>query len=149
VIIHGIRVNEISDGVSIAAHSGTAFNPVVDQCIARVTSKGKLRGGVVYSGYTGQGGSIGMHVVGFDPLWINRDMLWMAFDYPFNQLGVKKVFGQVPASNQKALHFDLALGFKVEALVQDVFPDGDMILVAMYRDECRHLRIVPRATTKG
>ena len=30
---------------------------------------------------------------GWDPHWINRDMLYVVFDYPFNQLGVKRLFG--------------------------------------------------------
>ena len=51
-------------------------------------------GGVIFSNYTGE--SIAMHSAAWDQHWINRDMLFVIFDYPFNQLGVKRMFGQVP-----------------------------------------------------
>ena len=68
-------------------------------------------------------------------------MLWITFDYPFNQLGVKKLIGQVPSSNLKALEFDKKLGFKEEARISDVFPDGDLIVLSMRREDCRWLKI--------
>lgn len=75
-------------------------------------------------------------------------MLWITFDYPFNKLKVNKLFGLVRESNKKALAFDTKLGFKVEARITDVFPAHEaMIVLAMYRDDCRYLKMpVPRIT---
>jgi RimJ/RimL family protein N-acetyltransferase len=72
-------------------------------------------------------------------------MIWVCFNYPFVQLGCSKLFGQVPASNRKALEFDLKLGFIEEARVKDVFPDGDLIVIAMKREDCRWLKLKPRS----
>lgn len=130
----------------IAAAAGTIFNPAADTCIARVRD-GELLGGVTYTGYTGA--SIGMHVAGFADDWINRDLLWVCFHYPFAQLNVSKVIGQVPAHNTKALDFDLKLGFKVEARVPDVFPEGDLLVLGMYREDCRWLKLKPSSLTAG
>lgn len=138
-----IRVNDYMHGVAIAEAAGTVFNPH-DNCISRVTSKGNLMGGVVYTGYTGEWGSIGMHVTGFMPMWLNRDLLWTAFNYPFDQLRVRKIFIQVPESNARSLAFTSHIGFTVEHVIKDVYPDGDMILMAMYREDCRFLAITPR-----
>lgn len=135
------RFNHEPDGRAIARAAGTAFNPESDQCIARVRGD-ELLGGVVYTSYTGV--SIGMHVAGFDPRWINNDMLWVAFDYPFNQLGCKTIFGQVPEDNLHTLEFDKKLGFKEVARIADVFPGGDCIVLAMRREDCRWLRLRPR-----
>lgn len=88
-------------------------------------------------------------MAGFRPDWANRDMLWVAFDYPFNQLGCKKLFGQVPESNPKALEIDLKLGFKIIAKIDDVFPDGALIVVALDRDDCRWLNLKPRGLRTG
>lgn len=129
-------------GGAIAEAAGSFYNPVCDQCVARIEG-GELYGGAVYQRFTGA--SIGMHVAGFRSDWLSRDLLWAGFHYPFMQLGVKKVFGQIQASNTTALEFDLKLGFKIVATINDVFPDGDLIVVAMARDECRWLkRITPR-----
>lgn len=129
----------------IAAAAGAQFNMRFDQCIARVMD-GELAGGVIYSGYTKK--SISMHVAGFRDDWINRDMLWICFDYPFMQLGCEVLFGQVPSDNLRALEFDMKLGFKIRARIEDVFPDADLFVLAMRKDECRWLGLKPRRSIK-
>ena len=136
-----IVFNNHDHGHVIAHAAGTAFNHLVDTCIGRIAN-GKLLGGVLFQNYTGS--SIGVHVSGFADHWINRDMLWVCFHYPFVQLGCSKIFGQVPSTNSKALEFDLNLGFKEVARIEDVFPDGDLIVLAMKREECRWLGLKPR-----
>jgi hypothetical protein len=136
-----IVFNDHVHGYAIASASGTSFNPVVDICIGRVVDD-KLLGGVLFQNYTGS--SIGIHVAGFADHWINRDMLWVCFHYPFVQLGCSKLFGQVPSTNSKALEFNLNLGFKEVARIEDVFPDGDLIVLTMQREKCRWLKLKPR-----
>jgi hypothetical protein len=138
-----IRYDDNDDGVRIAGKAGTHYNPAVDVVIASVSADGELMGGVVYQGYTGA--SVQMHVASFMPNWITKDLLWVTFHYPFEQLGVKKVFGQVGVHNTKALEFDLKLGFKEETRIADVYPEGDMALLSMYKADCRWLAIKPLA----
>jgi hypothetical protein len=126
-----IRFNDPGDGHQIAEAAGTSFNPAVDVCIARLRD-GALMGGTA------------IHVASFMPHWINHDLLWVTFHYPFELLRVKKLFGPVPASNAQALEFDLKLGFKEEARIADVFHDGDLILLSMKREDCRWLKMKPR-----
>lgn len=121
----------------IAREVSTFFNPECDRSIVR-TENGELLGGVIYQGYTGA--SIRMHVAGFNPRWIDRDMLWMAFYYPFEQLGVSKVLGFVHSTNLKALDFNRKLGFKEEARVTGVFRDADLVIVSMRREDCPWLK---------
>jgi len=120
------------------------FNPLVDQCIARVTPKGKLLGRVIYSDYTGPGGSIQIHVTAWEKRWISRALLFMVFDYPFNQLGVKKIFGHIKRSDEETLRFAFNAGFKAEAGLDGVYPGDDLIIVALYREGCRFLGLPPR-----
>ena len=134
--------NEELYGMRIAQRAGTVFHPVHDICIALVRD-GWLAGGVIFTNYTEE--SIAMHSAGFLPGWVTRDMLWVCFDYPFNQLGVKRIFGQVPEDNEVALKFNLHLGFKVINRIEGVYK-GDIacLLVRMERDECRFLTLKPR-----
>lgn len=120
----------------IASTAGTFFNPECDQAIVRLEGD-KLLGGVIYQGYTGA--SIRMHVAGFIPRWIDKDMLWMAFHYPFEQLGCSKVLGFVHSTNLKALDFNRKLGFKEEARITGVFRDADLVIMTMRREDCRWL----------
>lgn len=133
-------------GHAIAGAAGASFDPLKNTVIARVEDD-QLYGGVVYYDYTGK--SVGMHTAGFRPGWISRDLLWMCFHYPFEQLGVTKVLGEVISSNAKALALDKHLGFKVEAVISDVFPDGDAVIMGMYKADCRWLAIKPTLVREG
>lgn len=136
-----ITTGNLDHARTIAEEVGTFFNPACDHVISRARD-GKLLGGVIFTGFTGA--SISIHVAGFSPHWINNNMLWITFDYPFNQLKVSKLIGQVPSCNRKALDFDLKLGFKEEARIMDIYPDGDLVILSMRRENCRWLKLKPR-----
>jgi RimJ/RimL family protein N-acetyltransferase len=136
-----IYLNEPEHGHAIAHAAGGHFNEACDRVIARVRD-GKLLGGVVFDHYNEA--SICIHTASFAPLWVNRDLLWATFHYPFVQLGVKKLFGQVNESNAASIKFVSSVGFTVEARIKDVFPDGDLLLFSMYREDCRWLDLKPR-----
>jgi RimJ/RimL family protein N-acetyltransferase len=106
------------------------------QCIICIHD-GKAIAGVIYDNYNEV--SVGAHI------WIGADSMpsreWYAaiFDYPFNQLGVKKLVGQVPSSNSAASKLDKHFGFTEEARITDYSHDGDLILYTMTKDECKVL----------
>lgn len=133
-------------GRIISQHAGVIYNPAADRCISRVEG-GALAGGVTYQGYTGA--SIHMHMAGFQRNWANRDFLWVAFDYPFNQLNCGRVFGQIRAVNSKALEIVARLGFKEVARIDHVFDDGACVVVALARDDCRWVKLKPRGLVSG
>jgi len=135
-----IVTNNPEHGHAVARGAGVTFNPAVDVVLARVVD-GELRGGVIFNNYTGA--SINVHIWGKNPKWIDRDLLWMTCDYMFKQLGCKKVFAQIPANNKRSLDFSLNFGFKIEARIADVFPDEDLFVLSMLREDCRWLNLRP------
>lgn len=141
-----ICFNNTDHGHAIAALCGCKFNPPDDQVISRETD-GVLRGGALYTDY--RRASIVGHFAGFDKHWGSRDLLWVGFDYPFNQLGCSKIIGFVPSMFETALALELKLGFKYLTKIPGVFPDGDLIVVVMERADCRWLNIKPRSLTRG
>ena len=83
-----------------------------------------------------------MHIAAVDEVnWMSRDLLWAAFDYPFNVLGVKVILGQICGSNEDALRLNRHLGFKVVAEIPDAHMDGDLVIMAMRKEDCRWLNI--------
>ena len=83
-----------------------------------------------------------MHIAAVDEVnWMSRDLLWAAFDYPFNVLGVKVILGQICGSNEDALKLNRHLGFKVVAEIPDAHMDGDLVIMAMRKEDCRWLNI--------
>jgi len=69
--------------------------------------------------------------------------LYVIFDYPFKQLDCKQAFIRVKAKNEKSLKLVRSLGFKDLVTIEDVFPDDDMVVLRMKREECRYLNIKP------
>lgn len=138
-----IHINNVEHGKRIMAETDAHFSEVTMKVISRTENK-ELYGGVVYENWTGAGGSCVCHVAGFRPMWLNRDMMFVIFDYPFIQLDCKVVFVQVAANNEKSIHFCHSVGFTDYVRLEDVFPDGDMILMRLKRDDCRFLGVKPR-----
>ncbi len=132
-VVHGNKVMESIDSM---------FSDVTMQVISREEND-NLLGAIVYENYTGEGGSIEAHVGSFGPRWLNRDFLFIIFDYPFNQLKCKQAFIRVKSKNTASLKWVRALGFKDLITIEDVFPDDDMIILRMKREECRYLNIKP------
>jgi RimJ/RimL family protein N-acetyltransferase len=66
---------------------------------------------------------------------------WYAiiFDYPFNQLKVKKLIGKVAEDNEDAVKLDEHFGFVLEATVHDYSPSGALKIYTMVREQCRIL----------
>ena len=129
--VHAIR--------AIAQASHIQFVPRLHHAIARYSDTDRLLGGVLFTEY--RGGSVAIHMAGFDPHWVNRAMIYLAFDYPFNQLKVKKLIGLVPESNVRARNANLKLGFKIEHLIEDVYngPMNGMHIMSMLKDQCKWL----------
>lgn len=93
--------------------------------------------GVVIEDYNEASACI--HVAGIGKYWLNRNFLRTVFDYTFNQLKLKRLTGLVAQGNDAAYNFDLHLGFKVEHVLKDAHPNGDIYLLVMRPEDCRYL----------
>lgn len=134
--------NDRDHGIAIAELSGARFKPGFDIAIARVR-RDKLIGGVIFTDYTGE--SIHMHTASWDEHWVNRDLLFVTFDYPFNQLGVKRIFARAKESNYEALRFIRHCGFRDVARIEGVYKHNiAQIVMCVERSECRFFGIKPR-----
>ena len=120
------------------------FRDGLDIALARYRD-GELMGGVVYTEYYAQH-CISMHVHSWHRHWLNRDLIYVAFDYPFNQLGVKYIFG---SSREDKVAFDLNVGFKIVSRVENFYPDTHKVILRMARDECRFLTLKPRGIRRS
>jgi hypothetical protein len=140
-----IRINDVHAIKLIATVCHVQFVPTIHHCIATYDADDRLAGGNLYTDYWGNGGSCQLHTACFNKRGVSKAMLYLAFDYPFRQLRVKKIFGLVPERNVAARNFDLKLGFKIEYLTEDVFNHADgvngMYLMSMTKDECKWLNM--------
>ena len=100
------------------------------------TAIGLLRGdeivaGVVYEDYTTV--AIQMHFAIAHPHVPMRKLRAAAFHYPFDQLGVERIFGFINSTNTPALDYATRLGFKAEAIIEGVYADGDLVIMCLKR----------------
>lgn len=138
-----IWTGDVIHGRMIATMAGADFDAERNPVISRVDEAGDLLGGVIYSDFTGT--SIRIHMAGIRPGWATPLLLWMAFDYPFNQLGVNQLLGSVRSTDEHVLDIDRRLGFKEIFRIPYAVPDGDLVLLSMSRADCKWLKVRPRA----
>jgi len=87
-----------------------------------------------------------MHVVNLEGKSTPKGLLFGAFDYPFNYLGIEKVFGVVNSKNEKAIKYDQKLGFKEVQRFEGMHDDGgDIVLFAMDKADCKWIRELKHA----
>lgn len=99
---------------------------------------GMVIAGVIYDCYNGA--SVQAHI------WIDADHKpskeWYVaiFDYPFNQLRVTKIMGQVKGNNSEARALDEHFGFILEAVIEDFYEEGEPLRIySMRKEQCRVL----------
>jgi hypothetical protein len=93
--------------------------------------------GVLYENFTGQ--SITATIAVAPGAYLPKEFLRAIFRYPFVALGVAKIIGVVEQSNLAAVRLNDRLGFKGEAVIQDVFLSGAAIIYTMTKADCRWL----------
>jgi len=125
---HGVHLPASGDFQAFGSVSSTTNN---------------LMGVVAFNGFWGR--VCTMHTAG-DGNWVNRQLLWRSFDFPFRYLGLQAVIAPVAASNARALKFDQKIGFKEVHRIPNGWADGDdLIVLQLLRADCHWLdRLNPR-----
>lgn len=125
--IVGPWVCERSGGTWVKGR-GTAIGKIQD---------GQLVAGVLYEDWNGA--NVVCHIAG-DGNWATREYLNVIFDYPFNQLKVKRITTPVASTNIKSINLVTRMGFTLECTLAQANPDGDIHLFRMWREECKYIR---------
>ena len=107
---------------------------------------GKLVAGVAYADWNGP--NVVCHIASNgSKAWATRKYLWAIFNYPFNQLKVKRITVCVGEGNSASRRFVRHLGFTLEATLDSAHPSGDLLVYRLWRHDCRFLRMPYEART--
>lgn len=98
---------------------------------------GKIIAGVIFNEYVPDT-RCSIHCAG-DGNWLNREFLWMVFDYAFNQLNCKVVVNPVPVTNKPSMRFTEHIGFKPSLRLEDGAEDGDLMIFTLHKKDCKWL----------
>ena len=100
---------------------------------------GKLIAGVAYAEWNGP--NVVCHIASDKSKhWLTRKYLQTIFDYPFNQLKVKRITVCVGEGNTDSRRFVLHLGFQHETTLREAHPTGDLLVFRMTKESCRWIR---------
>lgn len=121
----------------VYAKTGGAFTDTSTRGIGKMDNKGQLQAGVAYELCNGV--NIYCHIAGLGN-WACREFLAVIFDYPFNQIGVRRITVPVCSTNTASKKLVQKMGFKLESTLSQATPGGDMLIYRMFKDECKYLR---------
>jgi L-amino acid N-acyltransferase YncA len=118
----------------VTSRIGGFFDPV---CMSAIgwQSDGRLTAGAAYRDWNGV--SIEGQIAADKPL--TRGLLFAIFDYPFRQLGARKIIATTSADHIRSIRLLRRLGFLEEACLRDAAPGGDLIICTMRQEDCRFL----------
>jgi hypothetical protein len=130
-----IRINE-AHAIKLIADQAKVNLGAKIYSIACYDSKDRLMSGVLLMEDNGH--SMEIHSAIFMPNGAQPEILWAVFNYVFKVRKVKKLFGRVPEGNRRARKFNMHIGFKEEAIIDDVFPGGEgLVVMGMYEEDCK------------
>lgn len=105
----------------------------VDPTAIGVVRNGVIVAAALFSNY--QPPTIEITFVTSTPRWASRTAIKGIFEYPYVQLGCKRITAVTEACNKDARQFLERLGFKIEGRHPDAFPSGEGISYGLLRKD--------------
>jgi hypothetical protein len=97
-----------------------------------------IRAGVTYHNWNGY--NVDASVAIDDGFQWTRARLRTLFEYPFTQLGARRMSALIEHDNTRSRQFVERLGFTLEATLADACKAGDLLLYRLTFAECRWLK---------
>lgn len=104
---------------------------------------GTSRDDVILGGcafYSWNYANVFMHVAADSKDWMSRTLIRYVFSYAFDTCQVKRITALVDSTNEISLDFCKRLGFKEESRMKDASPSGDVIILVMFREDCKWIK---------
>lgn len=100
-----------------------------------VLSGGVLLAGVVYNEYHPRYKTMQISIAAESPRWACRGVIRDLLSYPFEVVGVEKLWAATPSRNARALRFNRWVGFHQEGVLERQFGDDDAVMTAMFLED--------------
>lgn len=112
-------------------HSGSPYIWSKLEATIHLERHGQLVAAAGYTDYIA-GASISGHIVAQR---LNRAFVEAILFYPFGQLGVRRLSALIPGSNARVKRFVEHIGFTHEATLKHIFPNDDLLVYRLLREE--------------
>lgn len=101
--------------------------------------KGKIVGGVIVDNYR-ENASCSIHCAGIGKHWLNREFLFVVFDYVFRQLNCHVVINPVDSANTESVKFTSHLGFTESFRIPNGCGNSDLLVFTLRKEQCKWLK---------
>lgn len=108
-------------------------------------TNGKEMAGIVFHDYQPQFKTMAFSIAASTPRWVTRRLIGKILVYPFEELGIMKLWTATPSSNERALRLAKGLGFTKEATLAHHFGRDHAIINRMMLKD--YLRLYKGATS--
>jgi hypothetical protein len=109
------------------------------QALIWVDKNNEIEWVIGYNAFIGK--TCQMHMVNLKGGYTPKGLLFGAFDFPFNYLGVEKAIGVLNSLNTRAVEYDKKLGFTEIVRLEGMHDDGgDLIVMEMNKADCRWIK---------
>ena len=109
------------------------------QALFWVDEENKIEWVIGYTAFIGK--TCQMHMVNLKGGYTPKGLLFGAFDFPFNYLGVEKAIGVLNSLNTKAMNYDKKLGVTEVVRLEGMHDDGgDLVVLEMNKADCRWIK---------
>lgn len=130
----------------MAEHGVALYRSDDQQLIGRVES-GRLIAVVAYNDFYG---SVCTMQIAGEGNWLSRELLKLAFYYPFIQMNLAAVIALVSEDNPRSLRFVKHVGFHEVHRIDDGYKAGvDLIVLKMRREDCKYIEVYNEAISKA
>jgi RimJ/RimL family protein N-acetyltransferase len=106
-------------------------------CFGVEDDDGILAAGVMVAEWNGSNATLHIRVA--DPQAMGRAFLKRVFSYVFDELGAKRVTAPALLSNLRGIRLCLKVGFVIECVLRDYFPDDGLVIMGIWRETCIYL----------
>lgn len=96
-----------------------------------------LIAGIIYHNFISEYKNIEVSMVAASPKWATKQVLKELLSYPFNQLGCQRITTCIAKSNERAIKFNLGIGFKHEGIIRRGCGNEDMFIFGMLKEEAK------------
>ena len=129
-MLKGAQSNEAKAIAQHYLYEHAGVQPCADfQALFWVDENDQIEWVIGYTAFIGK--TCQMHMVNLKGGYTPKGLLFGAFDYPFNFLGLEKTFGIVNSQNTKAMEYDKKLG----VLMKPLLPEKEMIRLMRPEDK--------------
>jgi L-amino acid N-acyltransferase YncA len=120
----------------VSGRTGCAI-PNFGSALGMTNAAGDLVAGVMYEGFTGA--SVTATIAIDKGVIVGKEFMRVIFQYPFEQLKVRKLFAFIAEANKPSIAFVKRVGFVEEGRIKEYYESGDALIFACTPESCAWL----------